>query len=73
MTDSAWFRITLREWAESQRQEQTPHRAALLTAIESSDLPRLRELLAEAPFDQGQRRYLDDLINRWEQSISGDE
>jgi hypothetical protein len=69
MADSAWLRVTLREWVESQRQEQTPHRAALVAAIEASDLPRLRELMAEAPFDTGQRRYLDDLLTRWEQSL----
>jgi hypothetical protein len=70
MTDSAWLRVTLREWVESQRQEHTPHRAALIAAIESSDLPGLRRLLADAPFDSGQRRYLDDLLTRWEQALS---
>jgi hypothetical protein len=70
MADSAWLRVTLREWVENQRQEHTPHRAALIAAIESSDLPGLRLLLADAPFDAGQRRYLDDLLTRWEQALS---
>lgn len=65
MTDRPWFLVTLREWLESQRLENTPHRAALSKAMNEGDIEVVRRLLHEAPFSRDQRRYLDDLLDRW--------
>ena len=71
MPDRPWFVVTIREWLESQRLENTPHRAALGEAMNAGNVPELRRLLSDAPFSPDQRRYLDDLLNRWEQSEEG--
>lgn len=39
--------------------------------MNTGNVPELRRLLADAPFSPDQRRYLDDLLNRWEQSEDG--
>lgn len=66
MDGHAWFVVTLREWLALQQHEHTPRRAALNAALDGGDVPAVRELLAEAPFNTEQRRYLDDLLTRWE-------
>jgi hypothetical protein len=70
MADSAWFVLTLREWIENQRLESSEHRAALAAAMNAGDTGRIRLLLEDAPFSADQRRYLDDLLDRWEGSMS---
>ena len=71
MQDKAWFVVTLREWLENQRLESTPHRAALQTAMDAGDTVAIRRFLDDAPFSHDQRRYLDDLIGRWEAADAG--
>lgn len=71
MATSAMFVVTLREWLESQRLQDTPHRAALNAAMNAGDTAAIRVLLAEAPFSPDQRRYLDDLLDRWEKAEAG--
>jgi hypothetical protein len=73
MADHAWLTVTLHEWLENQRHEHTPHRAALSAAIDGGDTATVRRLLADAPFNPEQRRYLDDLLDRWEEALSSDE
>jgi len=72
MADRAWFVVTLREWLETQRLESTPHRAALNAAMDAGDTAAIRRFLDSAPFSHDQRRYLEDLISRWEAAESGD-
>ncbi len=67
--DHAWLTVTLRDWLENQRHVQTPHRAAHRAAIDGRDIDSVRSLLAEAPFSDEQRKYLDDLIDRWEKAL----
>ena len=67
--DHRWLTVTLREWLENQRHMHTPHRAALRAAIDTHDIDAVRSLLEEAPFNDEQRRYLDDLIDRWEAAL----
>lgn len=71
MQDKAWFVVTLREWLETQRLESTPHRAALQAAMDAGDTAAVRRFLDNAPFSHDQRRYLDDLIARWEAADDG--
>jgi hypothetical protein len=59
--------VTLREWLESQRLEQSPHRAALNEAMETGDTRAIADLLAEAPFTTEQRKYIADLLARWDE------
>lgn len=69
MDNDAWIAVTLREWFESQRLELAPHRAAFLSAMQRGDINALRNLLREADFSDEQRKYLDDLLGRWERSL----
>lgn len=69
MEDQAWLVLTLREWVENQRFESSPHRAALNAAIDRADIAAVREELQGAPFNPTQRKYLDDLLDRWQQTI----
>ncbi len=71
MATSAMFVVTLREWLESQRLQDTPHRAALNAAMNAGDTAAIRALLAGAPFSPDQRRYLDDLLDRWDKAEAG--
>ena len=71
MATTALFVVTLREWLESQWLQDTPHRAALVAAMNAGDTAAIRGLLADAPFTTDQRRYLDDLITRWEHAEAG--
>lgn len=71
MSNQAWFIVTLREWFESQRMEHTPHRAALIAAMESGDTDAIRDLLKDAPFSKDQQKYLLDLLARWDHSRTG--
>lgn len=73
MADNAWFAVTLREWLESQRLESTPHRAALSDAMNTGDTAAIRQFLEGAPFSHDQKKYLDDLISRWEATERGAE
>lgn len=73
MTSTALFVVTLREWLESQHLQDTPHRAALNAAMNEGDTTAIRKLLGEAPFSREQRRYLDDLLDRWQKAEAGDD
>ncbi|MBE0611211.1 MAG: hypothetical protein IH609_17650 [Dehalococcoidia bacterium] len=73
MTSTALFVVTLREWLESQRLQDTPHRAALNASMNEGDTTAIRRLLDEAPFSPDQRRYLDDLLDRWQKAEAGDD
>ena len=39
--------------------------------MNAGDTAAIRGLLADAPFTTDQRRYLDDLITRWERAEAG--
>jgi len=69
MADRAWFTVTLREWIESQRLQDTPHRAALTAAMQAGDTGVIRQLLADAAFPDKQRLYLEDLLDRWDRAL----
>lgn len=73
MTATALFVVTLREWLESQRLQDTPHRAALHAAMDEGDTTAIRKLLGEAPLSPEQRRYLDHLLDRWQKAEAGED
>lgn len=72
MTSTALFVVTLREWLASQRLQDTPHRAALIAAMNEGDTAEIHRLLVDAPFTPDQRRYLDDLLERWRKAETGE-
>jgi len=65
MDEHAWFAVTLREWLTHQRHEHTLDDVALHAAIDARDPAAVRTELQDAPFSPEQRRYLDDLLDRW--------
>ena len=71
--ERAWILVTLHNWLETQVHEDAPHRAQLQAAMEANDPAAFRRALEDAPFSAGQRRYLDDLLTRWQQLLDSDE
>ncbi len=69
MDEQAWFSVTLRDWLEHQRHAHIPHHRDLIAALHRNDPAAVRALLADTPFTPEQRRYLDDLLNRWQAAI----
>jgi len=59
-------------WLERQLQQPTPDREHLEAAVERGDAVEVRRLLARHPFTEDQRRYLDDLLRRWEAALAAD-
>jgi len=43
-----------------------PGREHLEAAVENDDPVEARRLLANAPFSSEQRRYVDDVLDRWD-------
>ena len=41
--------------------------------MHEGDTKAIRQLLGEAPFSPEQRRYLDDLLDRWQKAEAGDD
>lgn len=65
MADDTLLVATLNEWLQQQLHEHTPNRHAIHEAVQRGDAEGVRAALAEAPFSPEQRRYLDDLLDRW--------
>ena len=73
MPDDAFFVATLNDWLRHQLHEQIPNRHAIHEAVRRGDPQAVRDALASAPFSPGQRRYLDDLLDRWAAVTHGTE
>lgn len=56
-------------WLQRQLRQPTPDREHLEAAVERGDTTEVRRLLARQPFTDDQRRYLEDLIARWEAAL----
>ncbi len=69
MDDHTWVLVTLRSWLEHQLSEPGPLHDALERAIAANDPAGVRRVFHDVPFTQGQRRYFDDLINRWQDAL----
>jgi hypothetical protein len=57
-------------WLRRQLRQPTPDREHLEAAVERGDPAEVRRLLGRHPFTADQRRYLDDLLARWEQALA---
>ena len=66
MTDQAT--VSLLRWVRSQLRQQTDLREHLEAAVENDDPAEARRLLARMPFTDAQRRHVDGLLARWEET-----
>jgi hypothetical protein len=60
----------VRRWLTRQLRQPVEFRERLEAAAASDDPAEVRRLLERVPFSEDQRRYLADLLRRWEEGIS---
>ena len=58
--------VSLLRWLRRQLAEPGPFRERLEAAVEHDDPAEVRRLLAGLPFSEGQRRYVERLLDAWE-------
>jgi hypothetical protein len=66
VTDQA--SVSLLRWLRRQLRQPTPMREHLEAAVANDDPAEARRLVALIPFTEAQRRHVDGLIARWEES-----
>jgi hypothetical protein len=66
VTDQAG--VSLLRWLRRQLRQPTPLREHLEAAVANDDPAEARRLVAQIPFTDAQRRHVDGLIARWEES-----
>jgi len=59
-------RVSLLRWLRRQLRQPLPGREHLEAAVENDDPAEARRLLANAPFSQAQRQYVDEVLAAWE-------
>ena len=59
-------RVSLLRWLRRQLAQPLPARERLEAAVENDDPREARRLLADVPFNEVQRRYVDELLDRWD-------
>lgn len=69
MNDGA--RAGLLRWMRRQLAQPTPLRERLEAAVANDDPAEARRLLARMPFSDQQRGYIDALLARWEEDVTG--
>ncbi len=62
--------VSLLRWLRRQLRQPTPLREHLEAAVANDDPSEARRLLARFDFSEAQRRHVEALIDRWEQSRS---
>lgn len=67
MTDQA--SVSLLRWLRRQLRQPTPLREHLEAAVANDDPSEARRLVATIPFTDAQRRHVEGLIARWEESV----
>ncbi len=60
--------VSLLRWLRRQLRQPTPEREHLEAAVANDDPDEARRLLARYPFEEAQRRHVEGLLDRWEQS-----
>ena len=58
--------VSLLRWLRRQLREPTPFREHLEAAVANDDPAEVRRLLARMQFTDAQRRHVEGLIARWE-------
>jgi hypothetical protein len=59
-------RVSLLRWLRRQLRQPLPGREHLEAAVENDDPAEARRLLADAPFPDAQRAYVDDVLDAWD-------
>jgi len=62
--------VSLLRWLRRQLRQPTPLREHLEAAVANDDPGEARRLLGQFDFTDAQRRHVEGLIDRWEQSRS---
>jgi hypothetical protein len=60
--------VSLRRWLRRQLRQPTPLREHLEAAVENDDPAEARRVVAQIPFTDAQRRHVEGLITRWEET-----
>jgi hypothetical protein len=60
--------VSLLRWLRRQLRQPTPMREHLEAAVANDDPAEARRLVGQVPFTDAQRRHLEGLIGRWEES-----
>lgn len=60
--------MSLLRWLRRQLRQPTPLREHLEAAVENDDPVEARRVLAQIPFTEAQRRHVEGLIARWEET-----
>jgi hypothetical protein len=65
--------VSLLRWLRRQLREPSPVREHLEAAVEHDDPAEARRLLARLPFNEAQRRNVEQLLAAWERTLSANE
>ena len=60
--------VSLLRWLRRQLRQPTPQREHLEAAVANDDPEEARRLVAQIPFTQAQRRHVEGLLDRWEET-----
>jgi hypothetical protein len=60
--------VSLLRWLRRQIREPSPLRERLEAAIANDDPREARRIVANAPFNDAQRRHVERLLDEWERS-----
>jgi uncharacterized membrane protein YcjF (UPF0283 family) len=63
--------VSLLRWLRRQLRQPTPLREHLEAAVANDDPGEARRIVAQIPFTEAQRRHVDGLLDRWEESRGG--
>jgi hypothetical protein len=61
--------VSLRRWLRRQLAQPLPAREHLEAAVEHDNPAEVRRLLADVPFTAEQRRYVERLLDAWEEEV----
>ena len=61
--------VSLLRWLRRQLRQPAPLREHLEAAVANDDPAEVRRLVERCPFTEAQRRHVDGLLARWEESV----
>ena len=61
--------VSLLRWLRRQLRQPSPIRERLEAAVENDDPAEVRRLLEQLPFNDGQRRNVEQLLGAWERTL----
>jgi len=61
--------VSLLRWLRRQLAQPTPIREHIEAAVEHDDPAEMRRLLAQLPFNDEQRRNVEQLLGAWERTL----